>query len=107
MAKKKAICTNIDCTEYKKVVELETGAEMICPCCHQPMKSVENAKGSSKKGNAGSGKGKIAAIAVIAAAVLGGGGYGIYSAMGGDEAPKTIDPMAAPAPVDTVSKDTV
>lgn len=97
MAKKKAICTNIDCSEYKKIVELETGAEMICPSCGQPMKSADNAKGAKKKAS-GSGKGKMAAIAVIAAAVLGGGGYGIYSAFSGDK-PETEKPAPKPIPV--------
>lgn len=99
MAKKQAVCTNIDCSEYKKVVELETGAEMVCPHCGQPMKAAENVKGG-KKSSGGSAKGKggkLAVIATVAAVVLGGGGALVYNGLSDEPAP--VEKPAAPAAV--------
>lgn len=82
MAKKVGTCVNIDCDNYKQEIEVEPGGEFECPLCHQPLRE-KNTKRTVK--GSGGGKGKKLAFIIIAIVVLGGGGYGIYSAMSGGE----------------------
>lgn len=71
MAKKIGVCKNIDCEHYNEHIEIETGAEMECPFCHQPLKMQD---GNSGKGN-GAGNSKIKYIvgACIVVLAIGGG----------------------------------
>lgn len=50
MAKKKGICVNLDCDNYRKEVEVETGAEFECPLCHQHLKEKPEVVNGSHKG---------------------------------------------------------
>ena len=95
MAKKQGICRNIDCDNYKQVVEIEAGEEFECPLCHQHLDEVEKKQTSgSKTGN----KRLISIIAgvVVLLAIIG----GIIAFSGGDE------DKPAPAPVPEVSENT-
>ena len=68
MAKKIGVCKNIDCDHYNEHIEVETGAEMECPYCHQPLKLLGN--GST---NTPSSKKKYIVGAAILVLALGGG----------------------------------
>ena len=87
MAKKQGICRNIDCDNYKQVVEIEAGEEFECPLCHQHLDEVEKKQTSgSKTGN----KNLIAIIAgvVILLAII----IGLFSLFGGQKIEKfTLD----------------
>lgn len=85
MAKKKGICVNLDCDNYKKEIEVETGAEFECPLCHQHLKEVKEGPGPDK----GSGKGLIIGIVL---AVLAAGGGGAYYMMSGKSETKVEEP---------------
>ena len=83
---KKGKCVNIDCDNYKKEIEIETGGEMECPLCHQPLKPVDE-KGGKHNTKGSNGGNKKVIIGVLAALVLGGGACG-YLAMGTGDAEK-------------------
>lgn len=77
---KKGRCVNIDCDNYKKDIDIDTGAELECPLCHQPLKPVEeNKKKKSSK--------MVVCSILLATTVLGAGVWGLKSAISGD-APK-------------------
>lgn len=52
MAEKYGICMNLECDNYKKVIEVEPGAEFVCPQCGMPLK-VTNKLPEDKKGGDG------------------------------------------------------
>lgn len=67
MAKKKGICVNLDCDNYRKEVEVETGAEFECPLCHQHLKEKPEVVNGSHKGLT---IGIVLAVLAVAAIVL-------------------------------------
>lgn len=103
MAKKVGKCINIDCDNYKKVVEVAAGEEFECPLCHQPLEEVS---GGGKPGGGGDDDGKKKLIAIIAAAVvLVGGGTGLYFGLSGDDK-ETAPASKIETPTDSIAKDT-
>ena len=99
MEKKKAKCVNIECTAYDKVIELDTATDNVCPECGSVMEPVTDEGGTDGGGH----KGRNLAIALAAVALLGGGGFGIYSMMGDKD---KAQPAPVVQPVDTVKNDT-
>lgn len=81
MAKKAGICRNIDCDNYKQVIEIEAGEEFECPLCHQPLEDAgsKGSKGSKKKDGGGGVNGKLIGIILGAIILLGGIGFGVYT----------------------------
>lgn len=101
---KKGKCINIECSNYKKIIDVEAGDEFVCPECGQPLEVVEGDGGGGK--DSGSDKKKLAII-IAAAVVVIGGGVGAYFGLSGKEEPKT--PVEAPVlsqPVDSTARDT-
>lgn len=96
MAKKVGICRNIDCDNYKQVIEIEAGEEFECPLCHQPLEDAgsKGSKGSKNKDSGGGGvNGKLIGIILGAIILLGGIGFGVYSlvdSLSGDSKPTVI-----------------
>lgn len=88
MPKKQGKCINIDCDNYKQIVEVETGEDFECPLCHQHLEEVG---GSDKKKDVGKDKSKGKLIAIIAAAVvvLAGIGAAVFF-LTGDKKPTKI-----------------
>lgn len=91
MAKKQGICRNIDCDNYKQIVEVETGEEFECPLCHQHLD--EAGTGGSRIKNGGGDdpiriNWKLIGIIAVAVVILAGVGYGVYSLMGGQKIDK-------------------
>ena len=83
MPKKQGKCINIDCDNYKQIVEVETGEEFECPLCHQHLEEAGGKSGKdTNKPNGGPNKGIIAA-AVAAVAAIGAGAFFMFS--GGSE----------------------
>lgn len=81
MAKKAGICRNIDCDNYKQVIEVEAGEEFECPLCHQPLEdsgSGGSKEGKKKRGQGGGPNLKLIGIIVGALLLLGGAGFGTY-----------------------------
>ena len=109
---KKGRCVNIDCDNYKKEIEIETGAEMECPLCHQPLKPVEG-KGGKHDPKGSNGGNKKVIVGVLAALVLGGGACGFLATRSGDaentgaDSVVTAEPEAVAAPVAAAPVDTV
>ncbi|WP_308763446.1 hypothetical protein [uncultured Bacteroides sp.] len=106
MAKKKGVCVNIDCENYKKEIEVEPGSEFECPLCHQPLKE----KKTTGTGPGGSGGGKMAMIigGVVLVLALGGGGY-YYMTSDKSAEPQEppVDTVVNPLPDDSVKTDSV
>lgn len=78
---------NIDCDNYKQVVEVETGEEFECPICHQHLEEVgggKNTKGQSPGLNP-----KLIGIIAAVVVVLCGLGAAAYFLMG-DKGPTGI-----------------
>ncbi len=96
MAKKAGICRNIDCDNYKQVIEVEAGEEFECPLCHQPLEDAGSggSKGGKKKGGQGVGPNlKLIGIIIAALLLLGGIGFGVYTLinkLSGDSKPTVI-----------------
>lgn len=96
MAKKAGICRNIDCDNYKQVIEVEAGEEFECPLCHQPLEEAGSggAKGGKKKRGQGGGPNvKLIGIIIAVLLLLGGIGFGVYTLinkLGGDSKPTAI-----------------
>ena len=96
MAKKAGICRNIDCDNYKQVIEVEAGEEFECPLCHQPLEDAGSggSKGGKKKGGQGGGPNlKLIGIIIAALLLLGGIGFGVYTLinkLSGDSKPTVI-----------------
>lgn len=74
MAKKQGKCINIDCDNYKQIVEVETGEEFECPLCHQHLEEVGGGGGKKKKTDGGGPNwpliGGIAAALIVVALLL-------------------------------------
>lgn len=89
MAKKQGICRNIDCDNYKQIVEVEAGEEFECPLCHQHLEEAGGG-GSKKKKTANPDGSNWKKIAAIAGAIVGLGaiGGGIYALTSGTDEPK-------------------
>ena len=89
MAKKQGICRNIDCDNYKQIVEVEAGEEFECPLCHQHLEEAGGG-GSKKKKTANPDGPNWKKIAAIACAIVGLGaiGGGIYALTSGTDEPK-------------------
>lgn len=106
MAKKKGVCVNIDCENYKKEIEVEPGSEFECPKCHQPLKE----KKTTGTGPGGSDGGKMAMIigGVVLVLALGGGGY-YYMTSDKSAEPQEppVDTVMNPLPDDSVKTDSV
>lgn len=106
MAKKKGVCVNIDCENYKKEIEVEPGSEFECPLCHQPLKE----KKTTGTGPGGSGGGKMAMIigGVVLVLALGGGGY-YYMTSDKSAEPQEppVDTVVNPLPKDSAKTDSV
>ena len=91
MAKKQGICRNIDCDNYKQIVEVETGEEFECPLCHQHLDEVGTGGSRIKKGGGDDPIGinwKLIGIIAAAVVILAGVGYGVYSLIGGQKIDK-------------------
>lgn len=107
MAKKKGVCVNIDCENYKKEIEVEPGSEFECPLCHQPLKEKTTGPGPT-----GPGGGKMAIIigAVVLVLALGGGAYYYMTSDKSAEpqVPAGVDTtVVTPVPQDTLKTDSV
>lgn len=91
MAKKQGICRNIDCDNYKQIVEVETGEEFECPLCHQHLDEAGTGGSKTKKGggdNSGGINWKLIGLIVAVVVILAGVGYVVYSFMGGSKIDK-------------------
>lgn len=106
MAKKIGKCVNIDCENYKQIIEVEPGEDFVCPNpqCGQPLQEVggkppkKNNKGKDGDGKGGNNKMKwiiVAVIALAAAAVV------LFLLLGKGDDKKTV--KKAPADTTTVS----
>lgn len=92
-------CINIDCAHYDEEIEVEVGGEMVCPHCGQPLEPIEKGPGIPPD----SPKWKKIAIGVGIAAVLGGGGCGLYALLSnGNKTPATKG-FAIDMPKDTTT----
>lgn len=85
MAKKQGICRNIDCDNYKQIVEVEAGEEFECPLCHQHLEEV-GGRGGKKKNDTGNTTRKKLIIIIVSVLVLAGliGGL-VYAFTRGDD----------------------
>lgn len=90
MAKKQGKCINIDCDNYKQIVEIEAGEEFECPLCHQHLEEA-GGKGvkDKKKGGGGAGP-NWGLIGGIIAALLVVGGIVAFFLLSGDKKPTAI-----------------
>ena len=85
MPKKQGKCVNIDCDNYKQIVEVETGEEFECPLCHQHLEEVGGKSGGNKKGgDKGTGPNWKLIGGAAAAVVVLGGAIAAFT-MGGDK----------------------
>lgn len=99
MAKIQGVCKNIGeaCSKAlnREVQELEKGMSFVCEECEKPLMEVENKKGSRKN------KGKVVAIALSAAAVL--GVVGGYYALSGKEEALVSTTIVLPKKIESIT----
>lgn len=91
MAKKQGICRNIDCDNYKQIVEVEAGEEFECPLCHQHLEEV-GGRGGKKKNDTGNTTRKKLIIIIVSVLVLAGliGGL-VYAFTRSNESDEVIE----------------
>ena len=90
MAKKQGICRNIDCDNYKQIIEVNAGEEFECPLCHKRLEDAEGKPGDNKKTTTDGPNKKLIAIIIGVLAVLGIAGAIAWALLGGKAKPEGV-----------------
>ena len=71
MSKKQGKCINIDCDNYKQIVEVEIGEEFECPLCHQHLEEIGGKEPKDKKNSSNKKLWGIIASVIVLLVIVG------------------------------------